>query len=62
MYSYKKEKLPKNTVQLVVDVPKADVKQEEGAAFLRLQQKLTVEGFRPGKVPKDIAEKHIQKD
>jgi len=62
MYSYKKEKLPKNTVQLVVDVPKADVKQEEGAAFLRLQQKLTVEGFRPGKVPKDIAEKHIQKE
>ncbi|MFA6532660.1 MAG: trigger factor [Patescibacteria group bacterium] len=62
MYSYKKEKLPKNTVQLVVDVPKADVKQEEGAAFLRLQQKLTVEGFRPGKAPKDIAEKHIHKE
>lgn len=62
MYSYKKEKLPKNTVQLIVDVPKADVKQEEGEAFLRLQQKLTVEGFRPGKVPKDIAEKHIHKE
>lgn len=62
MYNYKKEKLPKNTVQLIVDVPKGDVKKEEGEAFLRLQQKLTVEGFRPGKAPKDIAEKHIHKE
>lgn len=62
MYSYKKEKLPKNTTQLTVDVPKADIKKEEEEAFLRLQQKLTVEGFRQGKVPKTIAEKHIQKD
>lgn len=62
MYSYKKEKLPKNTTQLTVDVPKTDVKKEEEEAFLRLQQKLTVEGFRQGKVPKAIAEKHIHKD
>lgn len=62
MYSYKKEKLPKNTTQLIVDIPKADIKKEEEEAFLRLQQKLTVEGFRQGKVPKAIAEKHIQKD
>ena len=62
MYNYKKEKLPKNTTQLVVDVPKADIKKEEEEAFIRLQQKLTVEGFRQGKVPKTIAEKHIHKD
>jgi len=62
MYSYKKEKLPKNTSQLMVDVPKADIKEEEEEAFARLQQKLTVEGFRQGKVPKAIAEKHIHKD
>ncbi|MEK7495011.1 MAG: trigger factor [Patescibacteria group bacterium] len=62
MYSYKKEKLPKNTSQLIVEVPKADIKKEEEEAFTRLQQKLTVEGFRPGKVPKAIAEKHIHKD
>ena len=62
MYNYKKEKLPKNTTQLVVDVPKADIKKEEEDAFVRLQQKLTVEGFRQGKVPKTIAEKHIHKD
>ena len=62
MYNDKKQKLPKNTTQLVVDVPKADIKKEEEEAFIRLQQKLTVEGFRQGKVPKTIAEKHIHKD
>ena len=62
MYSYKKEKLPRNTIQLIVDVPKLDIKKEEEEAFSKLQQKLTVEGFRQGKVPKSIAEKHIHKD
>ncbi|MFA6016501.1 MAG: trigger factor [Patescibacteria group bacterium] len=62
MYSYKKEKLPKNTTQLIVEVPKADIKKEEEAAFLRLQQNLTIEGFRQGKVPKTIAEKNIHKE
>jgi len=62
MYSYKKEKLPKNTTQLTVDVPKADIKKEEDEAFLRLQQKLTIEGFRQGKVPKAIAEKHLTRE
>lgn len=62
MYSYKKEKLPKNTTQLLVDVPKADIKKEEEEAFARLQQQLSVEGFRPGKAPKNIAEKYITKE
>lgn len=62
MYSYKKEKLPKNTIQLIIDVPKSDIKKEEDEAFSRLQSQLTVEGFRQGKAPKDIAEKHITKD
>ena len=29
MYSYKKEKLPKNTSQLIVEVPKADIKKKK---------------------------------
>jgi trigger factor len=62
MYSYKKEKLPKNTVQLLVDIPKDDIKKEEEEAFTRLQQQLSVEGFRQGKAPKNIAEKYITKD
>ncbi|KKP60771.1 MAG: Trigger factor [Candidatus Roizmanbacteria bacterium GW2011_GWA2_34_18] len=62
MYSYKKEKLPKNTTQFIVDVPKIDIKKEEDDAFSKLQSQLTVEGFRPGKAPKDIAQKHISKE
>jgi len=62
MYSYKKEKLPKNTTQLIVDVPKTDVKKEESEAFSRLQKNLTVEGFRQGKVPAEIAKKHLTKE
>lgn len=62
MYSYKREKLPKNTTLLNIDVPKNDVKKEEEEAFSRLQEKLTVEGFRQGKVPKAIAEKHLSKE
>lgn len=62
MYVYKKENLPKNTTQLLIDIPKVDIKKEEEVAFSRLQERLTVEGFRQGKVPKSIAEKHIHKD
>ena len=62
MYSYKREKLPKNTTQLMIDVPKADIKKEEDEAFGRLQKNLTIGGFRQGKVPKDIAEKHLTKE
>jgi len=62
MYRYKKEKLPKNTTQLIVDVPKTDVKKEESEAFSRLQKNLTVEGFRQGKVPAEIAKKHLTKE
>lgn len=62
MYSYKREKLPKNTIQLIIDVPKADIKKEEDEAFVRLQKNLTIEGFRQGKVPKDIAEKRLTKE
>lgn len=46
----------------MVDVPKLDIKKEGSEAFGRLQNKLTVEGFRQGKVPKDIAEKHLTKE
>ena len=62
MYSFKKEKLPKSTIQIIVDVPEADIKKEEEEAFSRLQSQLTVEGFRTGKAPKNIAEKHITKE
>jgi len=62
MYSYKINRLPKKTDEIIVTIPKEDIKKEYEAAFVKLQGKLTVEGFRVGKVPKSIAEKHITKE
>jgi len=62
MYSYKLKKLPKNTSEINLNIPIADIDKEYEKAFFRLQQELTVEGFRKGKVPKTIAEKHLKKE
>jgi trigger factor len=62
MYTYKRKNLPKNTVELTITIPKATITEEYKKAFEMLQKELAVEGFRKGKVPKDIAEKNIRKD
>ena len=59
MYTHKVKKLPKNTIEISVTLPKEDIKKGKDEAFLRLQKELTVEGFRKGKVPVPIAEKHL---
>jgi len=62
MYTYKIKKLPKSTVEINLTIPKADITSENDKAFLRLQAELTVEGFRKGKAPKAVAEKHLSKE
>lgn len=62
MYTYKINRLPKKTVEIILDIPKDDIKKEYKLAFTKLQLELTVEGFRKGKVPTAIAEKHLTKD
>ncbi|MBI5127146.1 hypothetical protein HZA76_01685 [Candidatus Roizmanbacteria bacterium] len=62
MHSYKVKKLPKNTVEINLTIPTADILKEKNEAFLRLQKELTVEGFRKGKVPVPIAQKHLSND
>ena len=62
MYSYKKNLLPKNTVELIVDIPKEEIKNAYQKAFLSLQKELTLPGFRKGSVPKELAEKNIKKE
>jgi len=62
MYSYKLNKLPKNTLEINLNIPTFDINEEYERAFSRLQQELTVEGFRKGKVPKAMAEKHLSKE
>lgn len=62
MYTHSLKKLPKNTVEIMLQIPKADIEKERLAAFENLQKELSVEGFRKGKVPKEIAEKHLSKE
>lgn len=62
MYTYKAAKLPKNTFEVILSIPKEDIQIEYDFAFPKLQNELIVEGFRKGKVPKDIAQKYIKKE
>lgn len=62
MYTYKRKNLPKNTVELTITIPKDTISEEYKKAFDMLHKEVAVEGFRKGKVPKDIAEKNIRKD
>lgn len=62
MYSYKISKLPKRTVEILLNIPKDDVSHEYKTSFAKLQSELVIEGYRKGKAPKEIAEKHLTKD
>jgi len=62
MYNYTAEKGPKNTVEATVTIPKDVVKREYELAFEILKAALQIEGFRKGKVPEAIAQKHIAKE
>lgn len=59
MYNYKVKKLAKSTLEVALTIPKEDIAKEKNLAFDRLQKELTVEGFRKGKVPLPIAQKHL---
>lgn len=61
MFDYKAKKLPKNTVEILVKIPKATITKEYETSFDHLQKELQVEGFRKGKAPKNIAEKHLSR-
>jgi trigger factor len=62
MTTHTLERLPKNTVVLNVTIPWSDIQSEYGSAFDVIHKEFVFEGFRKGKVPKEIAEKHISKD
>lgn len=62
MYTHKLDRQPKNTVIITVDIPRSDIGQEYKKSFAALQSELTVEGFRKGKAPLSLAEKHIKKE
>ncbi|MBI3366802.1 trigger factor family protein, partial [Candidatus Roizmanbacteria bacterium] len=62
MYSYTLKKLPKKTIEITLTIPKVDIEKEREITFSKLQKEFTVEGFRKGNVPKNIAEKHLSKE
>ncbi len=62
MYKYTLKKLPKSTSEIMLTVPKGDVAKEYEKAFNKLQEALIVEGFRRGKAPRAVAEKHLKKE
>lgn len=62
MAKHTTKKLPKNTIEILMDIPWATIETEYAKSFEKLAQDLTVEGFRKGKAPKEIVEKNLPKD
>ena len=52
-------KLENSKVEVICDVEEAIWKEHQEKAFAKLASNLEVKGFRKGKVPTDIAKKHI---
>ena len=52
-------KLEKSKVEVICDVEEQAWKEAQQKAFAKLAANLEVKGFRKGKVPSDIAKKHI---
>lgn len=57
-----KKSQDKNTYLFNVHIPAQDVTKAYDESFTHMQKDLQVEGFRKGKVPKDIAKKHLKPD
>ncbi|PIV70490.1 hypothetical protein COW57_05080, partial [Candidatus Roizmanbacteria bacterium CG17_big_fil_post_rev_8_21_14_2_50_39_7] len=55
-------KQPKSTVEILVTIPWADIQTAYKTSFEVLHTQFEMEGFRKGKVPKELAEKNIDKD
>ncbi|MFA9288617.1 MAG: trigger factor [Weeksellaceae bacterium] len=62
MHTYKRTNKPHNTVELLIKIPWKQVETAYATSFEKLRKDLEAEGFRKGKVPKDVAEKRIRRD
>lgn len=56
------KKLEKSQVEIKITVAEERMKEFEKAASAEISENVKIKGFRPGKVPQDILEKHIGKD
>ncbi len=62
MYQYQIKKLLKSTIEVIIDIPKADLEEEKKQAFKNLAKDLVVDGYRKGKVPEAIAKNYIKNE
>jgi len=62
MFNHELKKLPKNSYEILVKIPYLTIEDQNKKSFSKLHENLQVEGFRKGKVPKEIAEKHVHKE
>ncbi len=53
------EELPGSQLSLTVEVPRADVDKAFERALQRFQSKAKIEGFRPGKAPRELVEARV---
>jgi trigger factor len=56
------ERLPESRVQLDIEVDQERVDRQFEAAFKRLSSKARIPGFRPGKAPRQLVERHLGRD
>ncbi len=56
------ERLPESRVQLDVEVDQERVDKQFEAAYRRLAPKARIPGFRPGKAPRQLVERHLGRD
>ncbi len=52
-------KLPKSQVELKISVPAAELEKFLDMAAEELSKEIKIEGFRPGKAPRKIVERHV---
>lgn len=62
MFTHKINKLPKHTIEIISTIPWSEIEKEYAKSFDMVLKDFAFEGFRKGKVPKEIAEKNIPKD
>ena len=62
MYTHSIKKLPKSTLEISISIPWKDIQIEYTKAFAVIQKDTSIEGFRKGKAPKEVAEKHIKRE
>jgi trigger factor len=56
------ERLPESRVQLHVEVDQERVDRQMEAAYRRLASRTRIPGFRPGKAPRPLVERHLGRD